>query len=37
MRTHEINKISISVFDEKRFVSNAGNHALAYIHKVFKK
>ena len=33
MGTYEINKISLSVFDDKRFVLNNGIHALAYFHK----
>ena len=32
-RTYEINKISLSVFDDKRFVLNDGIHGLAYFHK----
>ena len=31
--TYEINKISLSCFDDKRFVSNDSIHALAYFHK----
>ena len=31
--THEINKISLSVFDDKRFVLNDGIHTLAHFHK----
>ena len=33
METYEINKISLSVFDDKKFVSNDGIHTLAYFHK----
>ena len=33
MGTYEINKISLSVFDDKRFVLNDGIHTLAYFHK----
>ena len=35
--TYEINKISLSVFDDKRFVLNDGIHMLAYSHKDLKK
>ena len=31
--TYEINKISLSNFDDKRFVLNDGIHMLAYFHK----
>ena len=31
--TYEINKISLSCFDDKRFVLNDGIHMLAYFHK----
>ena len=31
--TYEINKISLSCFDDKKFVLDAGIHALAYFHK----
>ena len=31
--TCEIDKISLSVFDDKRFVLNDGIHILAYFHK----
>ena len=35
--TYEINKsISLSVFDDKRFVLNDGIHTLAYFHKDLK-
>ena len=37
MGTYEMNKISLSVFDDKRFVSNDGIHTLAYFHKDIKK
>ena len=37
MGTYEINKISLSVFDDKRFVLNNGIHTLAYFHKYLKK
>ena len=36
MGTYEINKISLSVFDDKRFVLNNGIHTLAYFHKDLK-
>ena len=35
--TYEINKISISCFDDKRSVSKYGIHTLAYFHKDLKK
>ena len=31
--TYEINKISLSCFDDKRFVLNDRIHTLAYFHK----
>ena len=31
--TYEINKISLSCFDDKKFVLNNGIHTLAYFHK----
>ena len=31
--TYEIDKISLSCFDDKRFVLNDGIHTLAYFHK----
>ena len=34
---YDISKISLSVFDDKRFVLNDGIHTLAYFHKNFKK
>ena len=37
MNTYEIKKISLSVFDDKRFVLNDGIYTLAYLHKGFKK
>ena len=33
LETCEIKKISLFVFDDKRFVLNDGIHALAYFHK----
>ena len=33
LETYEINKISLSVFDDKRFVLNDGIHTLAYFHE----
>ena len=33
MATCEINKISLSAFDDKRFVLDDGIHILAYFHK----
>ena len=33
MGTYEISKISLSCFDDKRFVLNDGIHTLAYFHK----
>ena len=35
--TYEINKISLSCFDDKRSVSKYGIHTLAYLHKDLKK
>ena len=35
--TYEINKISLSCFDDKRFVLDDGVHTLAYFHKDLKK
>ena len=35
--TYEINKISLSCFDYKRFVLDYGIHTLAYFHKDLKK
>ena len=37
MGTYEINKISLSVFDDKRFVLNDGIHMLADFQKGLKK
>ena len=37
MGTYEINKISLSCFDDKRFVLDDGIHTLAYFHKDLKK
>ena len=34
--TYEINKISLSCFDGKRFVLNYGIHTLAYFHRDLK-
>ena len=36
MGTCKISKISLSAFDNKRFVLNDGNHTLAYFHKDLK-
>ena len=36
MGTCKINKISLSYFDDKRFVLHNGIHTLAYFHKEFK-
>ena len=36
MGTCEINKISLSYFDDKRFVLHNGIHTHAYFHKEFK-
>ena len=35
--TYEINTISLSVFDDKRFVLNDGIHKLAYFHRELRK
>ena len=35
--TYEIDRISLSCFDDKRFVLNDGIHMLAYFHKDLKK
>ena len=35
--TYEINIISLSVFDDKRFVLNDGIHTLAYFHRELRK
>ena len=37
IETYEINKISLSCFDDKRFVLDDGIHRLAYFHKDQKK
>ena len=37
MGTYEINKISLSCFDDKRFVLDDGIHRLAYFHEDLKK
>ena len=37
MGTYEINKKSLSVFDDKKFVLNDGIHTLAYFHKDLRK
>ena len=31
--TYKIDKISLSCFDDKRFISDDGIHTLAYFHK----
>ena len=36
MGTYETNTISLSVFDDKRFVLNDGIHMFAYFHKDLK-
>ena len=33
LRIYEINKISLSVFDDKRFILNDSIHTVAYFHK----
>ena len=35
--TYEVNKISLSCFDDKRYILNDGIHTLAYFHKDCKK
>ena len=35
--TYEVIKISLSCFDDKRFVLDDGTHTLAYFHKDYKK
>ena len=35
--TYEINKISLSCFDDKRFALVDGIHTLAYFHKDLRK
>ena len=37
LRTCEITNISLSCFDDKRFVLDEGIHTLAYFHKGLKK
>ena len=37
IRTYEVNKISLSCFDDKRLVLDDGIHTLAYFHKDCKK
>ena len=37
MRTYEINEVSLSCFDGKRFVLNDAIPTLAYFHKNLKK
>ena len=37
MGTYKINKISLFVFDDKRFVLNNGIHTLAYFHEDLRK
>ena len=37
MGTYEINKMSLCVFDDKRFVLDNAIHTLSYFHKNFKK
>ena len=37
IRTYEVNKISLSCFDHKRFVLDDGIHTFAYFHKDCKK
>ena len=37
MGTYEINKISLSCFDDKRFVLDDGIHTLGYFHKDLRK
>ena len=36
-RTYKINKITLSCFDDKRFVLDDSIHTLAYFHKDLKK
>ena len=35
--TYEVHKISLSCFDDKRFVFDDGIHTIAYFHKDLKK
>ena len=37
MGTYKINKMSLTVFDDKRFVLDDGIHTLGYFHKNLKK
>ena len=37
IETHEVNKISLSCFDDKRFILDDGIHTTAYFHRVCKK
>ena len=37
MYTYESNKISLSVFDDKRYVKDDGINTLAYVHKDIPK
>ena len=37
MGTYEINKVSLSAFDEKRFVLDDRIHMIAYFHENIKK
>ena len=37
MGTYEINKISLSCFEDKRFALNDGIHNLVHFHKDLKK
>ena len=37
IETYETNKISLSCFDDKRFVLDDGIHTLAYFHKDLRK
>ena len=35
--TYEVHKISLSCFDDKRFVFDDGIHTIAYFHKDLRK
>ena len=37
IRTYEIDKISLSCFDDKKFILDDGIHTLAYFHKDSRK
>ena len=37
IRTYEVNKISLSCSDDKRYILDDGVHTLAYLHKDLKK